>query len=199
VEFRKFLLTHPVPYGQSDYDTKSNFDLIEAIHVPFRFRNPHLEISPEEADWAKSRVPPNAIGIQPGARFGEKQIPADVVRTVAAEIESAGRTIILLGGKEERETSEKLGLKAVNWVGETTIRESLAVLSQLSLMIGGDTGLMHMAAAVSCPTVTVFGPTPLEKWAHRYEPHVSIQAQGRIIRNITSEELLTAIRPRLRT
>ncbi len=37
--------------------------------------------------------------------------------------------------------------------------------------VGNDSGVMHLAAAVGCPTVSVWGPTEPEKWAPRGEKH----------------------------
>ncbi len=43
--------------------------------------------------------------------------------------------------------------------GRTTLRQLVAVLERASLVVAGDTGPMHVAAALGRPLVTVFGPT----------------------------------------
>ena len=193
-EYRRVLLTHPVAYGESEYETKMNFDMLEAIGVPYTFRNPFLVVSSAEREFGKSSVGPRAVGVQPGARFGQKQLRPETLNFVAERLREHGFEIVLLGGPEEAKIAAEFPGAATNLVGKTSIRETIGVLSALKLMIGGDTGLMHMAAAVDCPTVTVFGPTPLEKWAHRYEPHVALQAASREIGNMTGELLWETVR-----
>jgi ADP-heptose:LPS heptosyltransferase len=88
--------------------------------------------------------------------------------------------------------------RPVNLVGKTGIRDSLGTLANLNLMIGSDTGLMHMAAAVGCPSITVFGPTPRAKWGHQYPPHQALQAEGGTMENTSAEAVLEAARRQLR-
>lgn len=43
--------------------------------------------------------------------------------------------------------------------GQGTLRQTAGLIRQCALMIGNDTGLCHLSAAVGVPTVVVFGPT----------------------------------------
>ena len=45
---------------------------------------------------------------------------------------------------------------ALNAIGRTTLRESIEVLRRCDCYLGGDTGLMHMAAALGLPGVVLF-------------------------------------------
>ena len=73
--------------------------------------------------------------------------------------------ICLLGGKAEetllRHIQAKVPIRGniVNFVGKTTIRESIALVSLCDVVFGVDTGMQHIAAAVGVKTVSVFGPT----------------------------------------
>jgi ADP-heptose:LPS heptosyltransferase len=88
--------------------------------------------------------------------------------------------IALFGGAEERgsatEFGDLLGGDRCDLVGRCDLRQTMGALTHMKLIVGGDTGLMHVAAAVGCPTVTVFGAIPASKWGHHYEPHAVIQA-----------------------
>jgi len=48
---------------------------------------------------------------------------------------------------------------AVNWAGETTLRELAALASLADLFITTDTGPMHLSAAAGARVVALFGPT----------------------------------------
>ncbi|MCC7230203.1 MAG: hypothetical protein IT203_07395, partial [Fimbriimonadaceae bacterium] len=57
----------------------------------------------------------------------------------------------------------------------------------------GDTGVMHLAAAVGTPTITAFGPTPSKKWGWFNEPHTVIQAKNQDLENLEFSEFEVAL------
>ena len=73
--------------------------------------------------------------------------------------------LLLFGGLQEKELLKQLDntiLKSrnvLNLVGTTTINESIAAASLCRLLIGVDTGMQHIAAAVGTKTISIFGPT----------------------------------------
>src|SRR5690606_26611454 len=52
-------------------------------------------------------------------------------------------------------------------VPQGTLVERAAHLAAASTYLGNDSGITHLAAAVGCPTVAVFGPTEPRVWAPR--------------------------------
>ena len=48
--------------------------------------------------------------------------------------------------------------------GSASLRQVYACLKRAKLFIGNDSGLMHMAAAASIPTLGLFGPTPIKTY-----------------------------------
>jgi ADP-heptose:LPS heptosyltransferase len=50
-------------------------------------------------------------------------------------------------------------------VGEPDLLTVAAALQRTALFIGNDSGLMHMAAAVGVPTLGLFGPSPVARYA----------------------------------
>ena len=77
----------------------------------------------------------------------------------------------MLGGGDERDASEAVealaGVPVVNLVGQAGLRESMGAAAGLQLLVGADTGFMHVAAAVGCPKVTVLGPNSSQKWGQK--------------------------------
>ncbi len=53
--------------------------------------------------------------------------------------------------------------KPINFVGQLSLGQSVAVISEANLFIGADSGPMHIAAAVRTPVVALFGPNIPEK------------------------------------
>ena len=99
--------------------------------------------------------------LNPGAGWGAKQWPAERYGVVARELQKNGiQSLVNYGPGEE-------GLAvAVEAASEGTARrvscsvaELIAVTRRARLFIGGDTGPMHLAAALNVPVVAIFGPT----------------------------------------
>lgn len=75
-------------------------------------------------------------------------------------------SVVLIGGNAEKRLLPTVGYaglldhpRVINYVGKTSIKESIALISQCDLVFGVDTGMQHVAAALGIPTVSVFGPT----------------------------------------
>jgi lipopolysaccharide heptosyltransferase I len=99
--------------------------------------------------------------LNPGAGWGAKQWPAERYGEVAAQLAEDGFTTLINFGPGE----EKLArvVEAASRGAAKRLRCSLSQLIALTrnarLFIGGDTGPMHLAAALGVPVVAIFGPT----------------------------------------
>lgn len=75
-----------------------------------------------------------------------------------------GNQIVLIGGPQEipllEELTEFLRLpQVINLVGKCSIKQSIAAIKRCTCSIGIDTGMQHIAGALSVPTISIFGPT----------------------------------------
>ena len=107
------------------------------------------------------------LGVNPGASYGSaKRWQSKGFAKVANEL-SSQYDIVIFGGLGEVDIAqdiEKLLLKNgvknfKNLAGKTTITQLISRISSLDLLITGDSGPMHVAAAFQVPTVAIFGPT----------------------------------------
>jgi heptosyltransferase-1 len=99
--------------------------------------------------------------LNPGAGWGAKQWPVERYGLVAKELARDGiRSLVNYGPGEEAlaQTVERAGEGAARKVS-CSIAELIALTRRASLLIGGDTGPMHLAAALKIPVVAIFGPT----------------------------------------
>lgn len=62
-----------------------------------------------------------------------------------------------------------------NWVGKTLLPLIAAVMEKAALFIGNDGGLLHVAAALDVPTVSIWGPTSPGKWGPKGPIHRQIR------------------------
>lgn len=77
--------------------------------------------------------------------------------------EEFGLKIVMLGGPGDRAAAERLLALApdeiVNAAGRTTLRQAATLIERARLLVGVDTGLMHMGTAFGIPTIALFGST----------------------------------------
>lgn len=193
---RKWLLTNSVPYDEHRTEFESYIDLAKLSGIELPSALPELKPKPELVAEAVAKLQGATVGIQPGARHDWKEIPQPTLKSIACYLQAQGHKLVLLGGPEEQKQGEELARKldepVVNLVGKLSLKESLATVAQLKLMVGGDTGLMHIAAAAGCPTITAFGRTPPSKWGHGYPPHEVLIAPNERMEEIGAEAYLDA-------
>jgi lipopolysaccharide heptosyltransferase II len=83
--------------------------------------------------------------------------------------------ILLVSGSDEAGLVQKLtGIiptAVTNWAGQLTLGELGALSEIASLYIGHDSGPTHIAAAVGCPTLAIYGPTD-PQYTAPLGPHV---------------------------
>ncbi len=100
------------------------------------------------------------VAFQLGASEVQKRWPvhrfAGLARLLREKYDPA---IVLLGVKDEavlgQEFDQFYNLSTVKLFGQTTIPVLAAVLERANVLVTNDTGTMHIAAAVKCPTVVV--------------------------------------------
>jgi heptosyltransferase-1 len=99
--------------------------------------------------------------INPGAGWGAKCWPAARYGEVARRLAERGlRSLINFGSGEEELAGavEAAGGGAAQAL-RCSLGELISLLRRARLFVGGDTGPMHLAAAVRVPVVAIFGPT----------------------------------------
>jgi ADP-heptose:LPS heptosyltransferase len=199
-EGRGFLLTRAIPYPADRFEANCYMDLGELLSLPTsttreeRVAMPSLEVTEAERQRGSELMDGAEVVVQPGARYASKQIPLDVMSEVVRDLQARGLRVAMVGGSEEalhgRLVGRELIEPVVDLIGRTDLRESMGVLANARVAIGSDTGLMHIAAALGCPTVTVFGPNPVAKWGHRYAPHHALEAPGGDMKRVDAQLIL---------
>ena len=99
-----------------------------------------------------------------------KNYPPRLWLQVINQLATSGRKLVFLGGKGDQPIVDYLepqlqNSHCVNLVGKTSLQEMLSLLSKAQLVVGGDTGPMHIAASMGVRTLTLMGPTYAGKCA----------------------------------
>jgi heptosyltransferase-2 len=104
------------------------------------------------------------VGLQLGAAFGPSKLwPPARLAALAARLEARGLRAVFLGAAEAAPLLEAVAAAAGGPVRSLVGRDRPALLpallAELDALVAADSGPAHLAAAVGCPTVTLFGPT----------------------------------------
>ncbi|MGH6693269.1 MAG: lipopolysaccharide heptosyltransferase II, partial [Gammaproteobacteria bacterium] len=109
-------------------------------------------------------TPPYAV-LVPGASNGaaKRWPPLNWARLGNRLAREAGLNLVIVGSASERALAQgivdQLTSPAVNLTGSTSIDELISLLTGAELVVAGDTGPLHVAAAVGTPVVGIYGPT----------------------------------------
>lgn len=100
------------------------------------------------------------VAIVIGAALATKKLPLHKLKELCAAIQFP---IILLGGKEDVEEGKAIAavddIKIYNACGKFNLNESADIVRGAKLVVTHDTGLMHIAAALQKPIISVWGNT----------------------------------------
>ena len=103
--------------------------------------------------------------VMPGSKWKGKRWPA---AKFLEAIERIHGTPVILGGPADEESLELVSLlksaghPSYSGVGRWDLAQAARVLAGSLGYLGNDTGLAHLAEAVGCPALVIFGPTAPE-------------------------------------
>jgi heptosyltransferase-2 len=108
------------------------------------------------------------LGMCPGAEFGDaKRWPESKFAEVARAAIERGMQVWIFGSAADRSISDTI-IKQIpsamqghcqNLAGRTTLLDAIDLLSLCGEVVTNDSGLMHVAAALGCKTVVLYGST----------------------------------------
>lgn len=111
------------------------------------------------------------IGLCPGAEFGDaKRWPERHFATLAESLVDAGADIWIFGGNGDKEIAEEI-LKQVppsahehilDLTGKTSLLDVVDIMGLCQCVVSNDSGLMHVASAIGCHTIVLYGSTSPE-------------------------------------
>jgi heptosyltransferase-1 len=150
-------------------------DALELPPAPIEFG---LAASTQERDRAQamlSDAPRPLLAVILGSSWPSRiyfpESTAAVVRDLARSGENSPALFpVLLGGPDETalaaDVMRQLGdTPALNLAGRTSLRDLIAIFPECAAAFGPDSGPMHIAAAVGCPVVSLWGATAAERSA----------------------------------
>jgi heptosyltransferase I len=113
-----------------------------------------------------------------GSRWESKEWFSWQITSCAELIQQRhGLSIVLLGSKEDAAVAREVEISCrrgiLNLAGRTSLRDAIGIIAKANVAVGPDTGLMHIAAAVGTPVVSLWGATdPSRTGPHGFEDFV---------------------------
>jgi len=134
------------------------------VHRDFEWLPRRERVAREvEALWQLNGAP--TVALLPGARWENKRWPTQHFRELVGELRArhGGLRFTVLGGKTDSALAQAISSAApetcLDLTGRTSLPQMIEVLRKCSVVVTGDTGPMHVAAALRKPVVGIFGPT----------------------------------------
>ena len=120
------------------------------------------------------------VVVHPGASVPARAPGPDWSRTLVQALLDDGHRVLVTGGPAERPLTAAVAVPgAVDLGGATSLAELADVLRRAEVVVVGNTGPAHLAAAVGTPVVSLFAPVvPAERWRPWQVPHVLLGDQS---------------------
>jgi ADP-heptose:LPS heptosyltransferase len=121
------------------------------------------------------------VVVHPGASAVARTLSPAQWRDVAGRVAATGRHVVVTGSKEETRLTGRVsgnhpGVSDLG--GRLSLGQLGSVLARAEAVVTGNTGPMHLAAAVGTPVVAAFPPTvPVSRWRPWRVPHVILGDQ----------------------
>jgi lipopolysaccharide heptosyltransferase II len=174
------LLDVALPYNASAHTTSNAQRLAAAVlDVPPRSVPASLALTGADRRCAAGLIAGRRrplVGMHVSGGRLVKQWPPERFAELASRLVATRRaTIVVTGAEADRQLVDGVARAAtphvVDLAGAVDLPSLAALLEQLDVVVTGDTGPMHVAAAVGTPVVAVFGPSDPARYAPTHPMH----------------------------
>jgi ADP-heptose:LPS heptosyltransferase len=166
------LLDHRIPGDPDVHEVERSLAVMRALDLPTGVPAAHRL----RVDVAPARPRDGRIVVHPGAAASSRTLPPSRWRDSVAELVRCGFEVIVTGTVSEASLCQLVaGPSGVEPVvlDPDDLRRLAEVLGTASVVVCGNTGPAHLAAAMGRPVVEVFSPTvPPNRWRPWGVPHV---------------------------
>lgn len=151
---------------------------------------PHFGINLTETEIAETKdvmvkaglnVRDTYVVLAPGTNWPNKCWPTNYFAELAEALYEKGFTPVVIGGTQDERLYNQIAVNIrklpVNLTGKINLKQLAYVLKNAKAFVGGDTGPMHLAAAVNIPVIALFGPTSPERNGPYGNNHVVLKVK----------------------
>lgn len=165
-----FLYNRPVFFHRSEakrHELEYNLLYLKGLGLKYPNPAPTPRVPLLDSDISAARgilgnvADEGYVVIHPGSSGSSLNWPTSYYSELAARLaKETGRTVVTTGGREEAAVAEEVARAAggLSVAGRTDFGALVGVLAGAELFVSGNTGPMHLAAALGCPVLALFSP-----------------------------------------
>lgn len=151
--------------------TKFKKNLLPDIHIVDRYFKAVKNLNVKNDDLGldffmpkniqiNAKIPEKYIVFAIGGTFFTKRYPKE---KIAEFVKKSSLPVVLLGGKKDKENASFIEKsnpdKVFNLCAKLSLFGSAEIIKNASVVVSNDTGMMHIAAALHKPTISIWGNT----------------------------------------
>ena len=177
VDFPGSLLDLRQPYLEELHEVEQSLELCRAAGHPLPLED-HRRLAINVLPAQVEGLPRPYVVVHPGASVPARALPPAATREVVAALVESGRHVVLTGSAEEAALVDRLvpaGLEGsvTSTAGALGLVGMAHLLRGAEALVSGNTGPVHLSAAVGTPVVEAFAPVvPAHRWRPWGVPHV---------------------------
>ncbi len=177
---------HTKSFNSRHYEMDAIADFLPAIGVERNQLSLRFDVPSASRDRIAAMLQTHSIRekdyivVFPGSGWPGKCWPAErFAETIRIVCKDLNMQAVVAGAPSERALCEQVvaasGEHAINFAGHLSVADSAALIGSAKLLLGNDSAPVHFAAAMNVPSVSLWGPTFVEKWGPRGARHRCIR------------------------
>jgi len=167
-----FLLTEKIKdekFRGLKHEVEYNFDLLKILGINSESKKTHIEVSKRDTDVVKNLLLNKGIEendkfivMHPAASCSSKiWLKENFIKVAKQLLKDIKTKIVLICSDEHlnicQEIYKELPSQAVIIINDLELKQLAALFKKAELLISNDSGPVHIAVAVGCPVVDIFG------------------------------------------
>jgi heptosyltransferase-3 len=164
------------------------------LGVPLAGRAVRLSVTP-------TAQPAPTLALHPGSGSAAKNWPPEHWRQLADQIlaDHSGLHLAVIGGEADTSALEPFrdlaNRERVTFWENLPLPDLASRLAAVSIYVGHDTGVSHLAASAGAPCLLLFGPTDPGVWAPPHDHVRVLRASGGRLEDLAVNTVMGALRP----
>lgn len=188
--YRRLFYNHVLDARAANYghEVEFNLSVLEYLGAPAHKRELVFNLTPEERQYRRDCYREmglegrEVVGLIPTGGWPCKRWPVESYVEVAQALASSReRRILVFWGSRAEEAEASLIAQAcpqARAIPPTSLRQMAALLSDCRLIIGNDSGPLHIVTALKVPVLSFYGPTVPRSQGPWGQPRAVLQAPG---------------------